>query len=72
MKPGIKKFEDISPVESLVLQDKLGFKRYRKSVKRDEEKKRVLMDVGLKKMEEKEKDDFIPVGYKRRKVKFPS
>jgi len=28
------------------------------------------LDLGLKKIEEKEKDDFIPLGYRRRKVKI--
>jgi len=31
-----------------------------------------LLEFGLKRMEEKEKDDFILVGYRRRKVKINS
>ena len=65
-----KKFEDISPVEFLLLRQKLGFGRYIKTVKRDEEERRILLELGLKKIEEKEKDDFIPLGYRRRKVKI--
>jgi hypothetical protein len=45
-------------------------KRYRKRSKRDEEKRNILLELGLKKIEEKEKEDFIPVGYRRRKVKL--
>jgi hypothetical protein len=30
------------------------------------------LELGLKRIEEKEKDDFIPVGYRRRKVKIIS
>jgi len=70
MKKRIKKFEDISPVEFLLLREKLGLKRYRKTTKRDEEGRRILLELGLKKIEEKEKDDFIPLGYRRRKVKI--
>lgn len=70
MKTRIKKYEDVSPVEFLVLRDKLGLRRYRKTAKRDEEERRILLELGLKKIEEKEKDDFIPVGYRRRRLKI--
>lgn len=69
MKIRTKKYEDISPVEFLMLREKLGLRRYRKTAKRDEEERKILLDLGLKKIEEKEKDDFISVGYKRRKLK---
>ncbi len=68
----IKKYEGISPVEFLLLREKLGIKRYRKTAKRDEEKRKILLELALKKIEEEEKDDFIPLGFRRRKVKiFP-
>jgi len=68
----IKKYEGISPVEFLLLREKLGIKRYRKTAKRDEEKRKILLELALKKIEEKEKEDFIPLGFRRRKVKiFP-
>lgn len=69
MKVRTKKYEDISPVEFLVLREKLGLKRYRKTAKREPEKRKILLELGLKKIEEKEKDDFMSVGYKRRKLK---
>lgn len=68
MKQRIKKYEEASPVEFLLLRERLGLKRYRKTVKREEEKRKILLELGLKKIEEKEKDDFIPLGYRRRKV----
>ena len=70
MKRKIKKYEDVSPVEFLVLRDKLGLRRYRKTAKRDEEERKILLELGLKKIEEKEKDDFIPVGGRRRKLRI--
>lgn len=70
MKIRTKKYEDISPVEFLMLREKLGLKRYRKTAKRDKEERKILLDLGLKKIEEKEKDDFISVGYKRRRLKI--
>jgi hypothetical protein len=69
MKKRVKKYEERSPVEFLLLREKLGIKRYRKTAKRDEEKRKILLELGLKKIEEKEKDDFIPLGYRRRTAK---
>jgi len=70
MKIRTRKFEDISPVEFLVMRKRLGLKRYRKTAKRDVEERNILLSLGLKKIEEKEKDDFILVGYRRRRLKI--
>ncbi|MDP3296992.1 MAG: hypothetical protein Q8N09_05280 [Thermodesulfovibrionia bacterium] len=70
MKVRMKKYEDVSPVDILVLRDKLGFGKYRKRAKRDEEERKILIRLGLKKIEEKERDDFIPLGYRKRRVKI--
>lgn len=64
----VRKYEDLSPIEFLLLRESLGLQRYRKNRKRDEEEKRILIELGLKKIEEKERDDFIPVDRRRRKV----
>jgi hypothetical protein len=70
MKPRIKKYEERSPVEFLLLREQLGMNNYRKRLKRDKEKRKVLPELGLKRIEKKEKEDFILVGYRRRKVKI--
>lgn len=70
MKTKAKKYRDVSPTDFLVLRGKMGLKRYRKSAKRDEEKRKILLNLALKKIEEKEKDDFIVLGNRRRKVKI--
>jgi hypothetical protein len=70
VKTGIKKYEDVSPVEFLLLRQKLGLKRYRKTASRNDEERKILLELGLKKIEEKEKDDFIPIGFRRRRVKI--
>jgi len=64
-----RKYEDRSAVDFLLLRDKLGLRRYRKQKKRDEEERRILIDLGLKKIQESEKEDFILIEYKRRKLK---
>ena len=63
------KYKDRSAVDFLLLRDKLGLKRYRKQIKRDEEERRILIDLGLKKIQESEKENFILIEYKRRKLK---
>jgi len=71
MKVRTKKYEDISPLEFLLLREELGLKRYRKQVKRDAEEKEILMGLAIKKIEEREKNDFILVGCRRRRVRIP-
>ena len=71
MKIRTKKYKDVSPLEFLLLREELGLKRYRKQAKRNAEEKEILIDLALKKIAEKEKDDFIPIGYKRRRVNIP-
>lgn len=70
MKVRMKKYEEVSPLEFLLLRERLGLRRYRKNIKRDEEERKLLLDLGLKKIEEKEKNDFIPLGYRRRRIKI--
>lgn len=65
-----KKYEEKSPVDFLLFGEKLGLKRYRKTVRRDEEKREILLELSLKKIKEKEKGDFVPLGYRRKKLKF--
>ena len=69
MKARKKGYEDISSVEFLILRDALGLGRYRKSTKREKEERSILLDLALKKIEEKEKEDFIPLGKRRRRLK---
>lgn len=70
MKLRTKKYKDISPVDFLVLKDRLGFGKYRKRIKRDKEEREILIDLGLKKIKEEEKNNFIPVGDRRRRLKI--
>ncbi len=72
MKLRVKKYEEGSPIEFLLLREQLGIGRYRKRSKRDDEKREILLKLALKKIEEKEKDDFILIGNRRRKVKTPA
>jgi hypothetical protein len=68
----IKKYEEVSPIEFLLLRDRLGMRKYRKQTRRDEGKRKILLELGLKRIAEQEKDDFIVLGYRRRKIKLPT
>ena len=67
MKKKKRKFKDLSPVEFLLIRDKAGFKRYIEQSKRDEEERESLLELGLKKIRERDKTEFIPIGYRKRK-----
>jgi len=70
MKVRLKKYEETSPVDFLLLRQRLGLKRYRKTAKRDEAKRRLLLELDLKRIAEKEENDFVSIGFRRRRVKI--
>jgi hypothetical protein len=55
----------------LLLRDRLGLRKYKKTAKRDPEKKELLLKLALKKIEKAERDNFIPIGFRKRRVRFP-
>jgi hypothetical protein len=55
----------------LVLRDRLGLRRYRKTVPRDPEKKKLLLELALKRIEKAERDNFVSLGFRRRRVRLP-
>jgi len=70
MKIRKKKFEEVSPVAFLLLREKIGAGRYRKTRKRSIEERKILLELGLKRIEEKEKGDFVLLAPRRRKVRI--
>ena len=59
-----------SSVEMLLLRDRLGYKRYRKTAKRDPEKRKLLLEMALERMAKAERDNYIVIGPRRRRVRF--
>jgi len=55
----------------LLLRDRLGLRKFKKTAKRDLEKKELLLQLALKKIEKAERDNFVPVGFRKRRVRFP-
>jgi hypothetical protein len=66
----IKKYQEKSSLESLILRDRLGLSRYRNQNEREENKRKILLDLALKKMQSKEKEDYISLGFRRRKIRI--
>ena len=60
-----------SATEMLLLRDSLGLPRFKKTAKRDPEKKELLLALALNKIEKAERDNFIQVGFRIRRVRFP-
>ena len=60
-----------SVTEMLLLRDRLGLRRFKKTAKRDAEKRKLLLELALKRIEKAERDNFIQVGFRRRRVRFP-
>ena len=59
-----------SSTEMLLLRDRLSLRKYRKTAGRDSEKKKLLLELALKKIEKAERDNFIPLGFRKRRVRF--
>ena len=68
MRKRTRKYEDISSVDFLLLRDDLGLKRFRKQTKRNEEERKILMDLALKKIRETEENDFLLIEKRRRRI----
>lgn len=56
--------------EFLLARDERGLGKYRKRMKRDPEEWAILLDLALRKIEKAERDNFIPLGFRRRRVSF--
>ena len=63
--------QQTSATEMLLLRDRLGLRRFKKTAKRDPEKRELLLALALKKIEKAERDNFIQVGFRKRRVRFP-
>jgi len=72
MRPADRPRERTSATEALLLRDRLGLRRFTKTAKRDPEKRELLLELALKKIEKAERDNFIQVGFRRRRVRFPA
>lgn len=59
-----------SIVEMLLLRERLGLRRYRKTAPRDPEEKEILLELALKKIEKAERNNFTPLGFRKRRVNF--
>ena len=61
-----------SSVEMLLLRDRLGYRRYRKTAKRDPEKRKLLLEMALERIAKAERDNYIVIGPRRRRMVFPA
>ena len=71
MRPAGEARPRTSATEMLLLRDRLGLRRFTKTAKRDPEKRELLLELALKKIEKAERDNFIQTGSRKRRVRFP-
>ncbi len=59
-----------SSVEMLLLRDRLGLGRYRKTAARDPQKRKLLLELSLERIEKAERDNYTLLGPRKRRVRF--
>ncbi|MEW5902438.1 MAG: hypothetical protein AB1715_13315 [Acidobacteriota bacterium] len=62
--------QKMSVTEFLLQREERGLGRYRKRVKRDPEEQTMLLELALSKIEKAERNNFITLGFRRRRVTF--
>ena len=58
-----------SAIEMLLLRDRLGYKRYWKTARRDPQERELLLALALKKIAKAEKDNYTLVGPRKRRFR---
>ena len=63
-------FVEISPLAARLERQRLVIGRYVKSTPRDTEKRRILLDLAVERVRTAEQDDYLRVGFRKRRVKL--
>jgi hypothetical protein len=66
----VEPFRELSATPFLLRRQACGFGRYMKTAPRDPEKWRILLRLYLNIIAKRERDDYIPLGPRRRRVKI--
>lgn len=61
-------YTEISPIETVLLREKLGLGRYVKTQERDPEKRRLLLELALNKARQVDRECFVKIGERRRRM----
>ncbi len=69
MSPKIGVRSRASAVEMLLLRDRLGLGRFRKRAARDPEKKEILLQLALEKIEKAERGNYAAAGARKRRFR---
>jgi hypothetical protein len=65
----VKPFRKESVVEILLLRDKLGLQKYRKTLSRDPEERQILLELALEKIKKAELNNFKLIGNHKRRFR---
>lgn len=61
-------YVETSPIDIVLLREKLGFDRYVKTQERDPEKRRILLELALEKARQVDRECFVKIGERRRRM----
>lgn len=70
MRERVRPFVDLSPVEFLLERQRLGIGRYLKTRGRDPAEAQILKRLALRRMDRAERDDYLPLGPRRRLLRI--
>ena len=59
-------YTETSPIDIVLLREKLGFGKYIKTQERDPEKRRILLELALEKAKQVDRECFVKIGERRR------
>ena len=66
-----KKYGDGGSIDVLLMRDRLGVGRYRKTRGRSVEKRELLLDLWLRTIKERERKDYLRLGQRKRRLTLP-
>lgn len=61
-------FTETSPIDQVLLRQRLGFGHYHKCLPRDPEKRRILIELAFDKARQIDHDSYEKIGARRRRV----
>lgn len=62
-------FREETGLDFMLFRNRLGARKYRKTRSRDPEKREILLRLALARIRERERDDYIPVGPRCRRLR---
>jgi len=66
-----RRYTEVSTIDIVLLREKLGFGKYVKTRERDPEKSRLLLELMIEKARRVDRECFVKIGERRRRMILP-